>query len=305
MIEGTLAVVAPLFLMAGVGYLLNRTSLKLDTESIGRLVLWIGTPSLVFSSLTSPKFSAVALTTTVQAAIAVVLLAAVFSALSLIVLRQPVRTFLPSLTVPNSGNMGLPVLLLAFGEEGLAVGVAYFFVIAIIQHTISPMIVIGEMNIRRVFKEPLIYSVMAVIFFRVTGFTPHPILIDTTRILGGMMIPLMVILLGYSLATLKVSDMILSVKLAVARLLIGMASGSAIIWAFGLEGVVAGSVFLMASMPSAIIIYIFALRYDKAPRRIAGLIVVSTVMTFLALPFLLWIARDISESRNPLLAPFM
>lgn len=302
MFEDILYVIAPIFLMAGIGYAINRSSLKLETEPMGRLIVMVGTPSLVFSTLTSPKYIHVPISGTVGAAVMVAALSFALGALVLLAMRQSVPSFVSSLALPNSGNVGLPVVLLAFGDEGLAIGVAFFFVIALCQYTFVPAILAGQVGLTRLLKEPLIYALLAVFIFRMTGWTPHPVLTQTTKLLGGMVIPVMVILLGNSLAQLQVSDIKLSVILAVARLAVGVVAGSLTVYFLGLEGVQAGSIFLMAAMPCAMIVYLFALRYNRAPRRIAGLIVASTLLTFAMLPVLLWIGIGIAKGENPLLA---
>ncbi|MRG73993.1 AEC family transporter [Alphaproteobacteria bacterium HT1-32] len=299
MFEEIAFVIVPVLLMAGVGYAISRSSLDIDSESLGRLVVMVGTPSLVFSTLTSPDLPELSLSGTVQAALLVTVCAGSLSAGFLLLTRQPIRSFLPSLTLPNSGNVGLPVVLLAFGQQGLAIGVAFFFVIALLQYSFVPAIMDGRFSLTRILKEPLVYALLAVFLFRLTDTTPHPIILQTTELLGGMMIPVMVILLGYSLGQLQVSDLRLSLILALARIVIGTTSGLLVIWLLGLQGVEAGSVFLMASMPCAMVIYLFALRYNRAPRRVAGLVVVSTLMTFSVLPVLLWIGIAISKGSLP------
>jgi predicted permease len=108
--------------------------------------------------------------------------------------------------------------------------------------------------------------------------------------LGGLMIPAMLILLGTSLATLKVSDLAASFAIAIGRLLIGISAGIAVIYLLGLTGMAAGIVFLMAAMPSAIVTYVFAERFQQSPTRVAGAVLVSTLLTFFCLPGLVWAA---------------
>lgn len=285
--------------MAGIGYALNRNKVNLQAEEIGKLVVLVGTPSLVFSTLTSPKMLHVPVSGTVVAASLTVVIAFALSAVFLRLIGQPQRPFVASVAMPNAGNMGLPLVLLAFGDEGLIIGVAFFFVIAVCQYTFVHMIVAGQMSFKRLLREPLIYSLAAVFFFRLTGIEPHPILIQTTKLLGGMMIPIMVILLGYSLAQLQVSDVRLSIVLAVARLIVGLLAGVLTIELLDLKGVAAGCIFLMAPMPSAMIVYLFAIRYNQAPRRVAGHIVASTLLTFACLPVLLWIGIGIAQGAEP------
>lgn len=278
--------------------------MSIDTGSLGRLIVTVGTPALIFSTLTSPDLPPISVTATVLAALLMVCIAAVLGTVFLLLLRQPIRSFLPSLSLPNSGNVGLPVVLLAFGQEGLAIGVSVFFMIAILQYTLVPACMDDEINLKRIASEPLIYALIAVCLFRGFDIDPHPVLLQTTSILGGMVIPVMVILLGYSLADLEVSDIRLSVILAIARLSIGVLTGYLIILSLGLSGVQAGAMFLMASMPCAIVIYIFALRYNCAPRRIAGMTVASTFLTFVSLPALLWVAFGIRDGSDPILRFF-
>lgn len=290
--------------MASTGYILNKVRMSIDTGSLGRLIVTVGTPALIFSTLTSPDLPPISVTATVLAALLMVCIAAVLGTVFLLLLRQPIRSFLPSLSLPNSGNVGLPVVLLAFGQEGLAIGVSVFFMIAILQYTLVPACMDDEINLKRIASEPLIYALIAVCLFRGFDIDPHPVLLQTTSILGGMVIPVMVILLGYSLADLEVSDIRLSVILAIARLSIGVLTGYLIILSLGLSGVQAGAMFLMASMPCAIVIYIFALRYNCAPRRIAGMTVASTFLTFVSLPALLWVAFGIRDGSDPILRFF-
>ena len=300
MIEDIASVILPVFVMAGIGYAINRRGFRLDTEAIGRLVLMVGTPALVFSSLTSPDIPQASLSGPVSAALLATVIAAVLGTIFLLVIRQPVRAFVSSLTLPNSGNMGLPIVLLAFGQQGLANGVAFFFVIALVQYIFVPVIMDGNISLGLVLREPLVYALIAVFIFRATDTVPHEIITRSTHLLGGMVIPLMVILLGYSLAGLQVSDLRLALVLALARLVIGIIAGLTVIHLLGLTGIVAGCVFLMSAMPCAMVIYLFALRYNRAPRRIAGLVVVSTLMTFAALPGLLIVGIALSEGAVPL-----
>ncbi|MBN4048062.1 AEC family transporter [bacterium AH-315-O15] len=290
-----LGVVAPVFLIAGIGYLLEKGGAGLHHETMSTLVMTAGAPALIFSSLTSTELSNSTLASVSAGALGVAIIGAGLSLIVLAVLRLPVRNFLPSLTMPNAGNIGLPCAYLAFGADGLALGAAFFFVNAILLYTVMPILSRGSFSLDSVFREPLVWAVVAAIVFRLSGMTPPGILADTTEILGGMMIPIMVILLGGTLARLKVSDVGVSVRLGVARLLIGVSAGTLVVTAFRFRGIEAGTVFLLASMPAATVTYVFAQRYDRSPEQVAGLIVTSTVLVFLALPAILFVAISMSS----------
>ena len=291
-------VVAPVLLIAGIGYWAERARLGLHAETLSTLVLTVGTPALVFSALTSTELPDAALLRMSAGAAFVVLAGGLLAFAVLRLAGLPVRTFLPGLTMPNSGNIGLAVALLAFGDEGLAVGAAFFFVIALLQYTVTPVIVQGGFSLRATLRQPLIWSIAAVIAVKAADIRPPGVVADTTRILGGMMIPVMVILLGGALARLRLADAGLSVALAVVRLAIGVGAGLATVALLGVRGVEAGCLFLLASMPAAVVNYVFAERYGRAPERVAGLILASTLLTLAALPGLLWVALHLAASEG-------
>ena len=108
------------------------------------------------------------------------------------------------------------------------------------------------------------------------------------------MIPVMLILLGTSLATLKVADLKPAAIIAFGRLGSGIISALIVIQLLSLTGVAAGSVFLLATMPSAIITHVLAQRFRPNPEQVAGAVIVSTLLTFACLPVLLWAALQMA-----------
>ncbi len=287
-------VVGPVFIMTFVGYLLGRSSLKIDSATLSSTVLLVATPCLVFSTLTSLEISG---DTVLKMALSALLCVATAGIFGLVVLRlagMSYRTFLPSLMMPNSGNIGLPLVLLAFGETGLALGVSYFFVIALLQYTVGAAISSGQYRLRDLAHQPLVYSVVMVGVVVSTGVEVPPVLASTTELFGGMMIPAMMILLGTSLARLTVSDLKPAITIAIARLAIGVPTALIVIAILSLAGVEAGTVFLLAAMPTAVVNYVFAERYRADARLVAGAVVVSTLFTFALLPAILWAAYAVA-----------
>ena len=289
-----LNVIGPIFTITIVGYILEKLSKNIDSRTISSLVLLIATPSLVFSTLTSLEIDAATLLKMALSAMLCVALASVAGLAVLRALGMSYRTFLPCLIMPNAGNIGLPLVLLAFGEKGLALGISFFFVIALLQYTVGAAISSGQYRLRDLARQPLIYSVVLVAVVLLAKIKVPVIIATTTDLLGGMMIPAMLILLGTSLARLSVSDLRQAIIIAVARLGIGIPTGLAVIGLISLSGIEAGTVFLMASMPTAIVNYVFAERYRPDAQQVAGAIVVSTTLTFAVLPVIIWASYRIA-----------
>lgn len=280
-------VIGPIFVITFVGYILGRSSRDTDSRTISSLVLLIATPSLVFSTLTSLEVDPLTLFKMSLAAALCVLFASIAAVLLLRVLGMSWQTFLPCLIMPNSGNIGIPLVLLAFGDAGLVLGISYFFVIALLQYTVGAAISSGQYRPGDLLRQPLVYSIVLIGIVLVTGFKVPVIIATTTELLGGMMIPAMLILLGTSLARLGVSDLRPALIIALARLGIGVPVGLAVIWLLSLSGIEAGIVFLMSSMPTAIVNYVFAERFRSDAQQVAGAVVVSTMLSFAVLPLIL------------------
>lgn len=283
-------ILGPITLITLIGFGLGRSSVGLQSRTLSSLVMLVATPALVFSTLTSMQVELATIGKMAGAALLCLFIAGVMAVLGLKVFGASIRSFLPSLMLPNSGNMGLPLVVLAFGADGARLGISFFFVVALFQYSVGLTISSGSLRIGDMARQPLIYSVGLVLLVSGLNLPVPQVILKTTEMLGGMMIPSMLILLGTSLATLKVSDLGPSFAIAAGRLLIGVIAGVAVIYLLGLTGPAAGIVFLMAAMPSAIVTYVFAERFGQAPTRVAGAVVMSTLLTFAVLPALVWSA---------------
>jgi predicted permease len=288
-------ILGPISIITLIGFLMGRSSIGLETRTLSTVVILVATPALIFHTLISMQVTPDTIRTMGGAALVCISVSGLLGLAALLWLGGPIRSFLPALMMPNSGNMGLPLVVLAFGPDGLRLGIAYFFVVALMQHTLGMWIYSGSINPKTLLRQPLIYSVLAVLVVTFTGVPVPSVILVTTDLLGGMMIPAMLMLLGASLATLEVADLRPALLVALGRLLFGLASAFMAITILGLQGPVAGIVFLLATMPTAIVIYVFAERFQQNAKQVAGSVVVSTILTFICLPLLVWAALTISN----------
>ena len=288
MLGDLFAIIAPVFICAGIGFIWAKQQRPYDVDLVTTLMTNIGTPCLVFYTLTDAKldpnvFASMALYT--------FLAIAGFAAIATVVLKianADLRAYLPSMMLSNCGNMGLPLCLLAFGDAGLALAIGYFSVSAVAQFTAGMMIAAGEMSFRALARIPIIYAVIIAVCFMALNIDPPAIISNTTRILGGMTIPMMLITLGVSLARLQVAALPRSTAMSLLRLIMGFAVGVGLSELMGLEGLERGVIIVQSSMPVAVFNYLFAQRYNRAPEEVAGMVVISTAISFATLPGLLW-----------------
>lgn len=288
MFETLFSIIAPVLICAAIGFAWARMGRPYNTEMVTHLVSAVGVPCLVFTTLVNVDIDLDALGLMAGATIAALVIMAVIGVGILKVWGQSVRAFLPAMIFPNTGNMGLPLALLAFGDEGMALAVAYFTVCIIFQFTVGVAISSGVTSPVALMRVPTIYAMILALVFKMTE-TPVPLWAgNTIEILSGFTIPLMLITLGISLQQLKIGAMGKSLALALMRLLMGFGVGLALAEAFGFEGAMKGVLILQSTLPVAVFNYLFAARYETEPETVAGSVVLSTVISFATLPALMW-----------------
>lgn len=287
MIRELFEILAPTLLAALSGWVWVRSGRQFDRKMIGDLIMMIGAPCLIFSSLVSLEVSASAMLDMAKAALLSFLVVGVVAFVFLRTLKLPSHTYLAPLLFGNQGNLGVPLCLFAFGIEGQALALVFFTIGATLQFSLGLFIWSGNVDLKELIRNPVGLSALAAA--AAIGFEiPVPsALVNTTRLLGGFAIPLMLIALGVAVAEMKVTDLRRSLIMAFFRLAVGLALGFTIASWFSFSGIAKGVLVLQCAMPSAVFSHLLAQRYDRSPEQVASIVVVSTLLTAAALPFIL------------------
>jgi malate permease and related proteins len=287
MIEPILAAVIPVLATAGLGFLWVRGGRPFENANFTPLVVDIGTPCLIFATFAKTSISPAAFAATALASIVAIACFAVVGGIALSLIGWRIRTFLPALTFPNNGNLGLPLALYAYGQEGLGYAIVFYAVCMVGQFTTGQGIAAGAANWRGIFRMPLIYAVVFGIAVSVWRVPLPNWLTNTISLIGGMTIPLMLLMLGASLARLQVETMSRAGVLSGLRIGLGVGVGLAVATLFGIEGTARAVLILQCAMPPAVYNYLFALRWNNQPEEVASLVVVSTIASIVSVPALL------------------
>ena len=289
MIAEIFSVVAPLFVCVGVGYVWGRLDRPFDAETMTGLAINLGVPCLIFSTLTRLDVSLDAFAEMAGAyMLALVCFLAIATGLTRL-LGLDMRAFVPVLTFRNSGNLGLPICLFAFGEAGLSFGICTFVIASLGGLTLGRGIYAGAGAGEALLRNPLAYVILVSVLFMAAGLKPPVWLSNAVEIVAGMAIPLMLISLGVAISKLRVSGYRRALALSALELALGLCVGLALADLFGMTGTARGVLVLQCSMPVAIHNYIFAQRYGRSPEVVAGMVLMSTLLAFGFIPFALWI----------------
>jgi len=281
-----LAVIAPILICAGLGYAWARRGYDYPVEFVTRAVMNIGAPCLIISSFNEADIDIGRLGVVAAATVTVLIIMLAAAATLLRLLRLKATTFLPSILFANTGNMGLPLCFFAFGETGLAFGLTVFMVVFALHMSLGLLLVAGRGKVLELLRQPVLLATAAALVLVLGEYSLPAWLANTTSLLGGFTIPLMLITLGVSLSDLKVEQWRHSLGFSVIRVIGGFGLGLLVAELFGLSGVERGVLVLQSSMPVAVFNYLLALRYQREPGEVAGMVVLSTLLSFVLLPFI-------------------
>ena len=283
-------ILAPVFIVALLGYGWARLALPFDREFVTGIVMNIGVPCLILQGATGLDAEVSLFMSMLGYALLALMVCAVVGTVVLRALGQPLRSYLPPVAFGNAGNLGLPLCLFAFGPRGLGLAIGFYLVGSVAQFLVGPLFQGRKPVWRTLLSTPVNYAAVLGVALLSTGTALPAWLGNTVQLLAGMAIPLMLVALGHALGSFSLNRLRVATALALARLGLGLAVGLGIVWLFGLEGTERGVVLIESAMPVAVFNYLLAARYDRHPEEIAGAIVISTLLSFATLPLLLLVA---------------
>lgn len=292
MLSELLAILAPIVISVGAGFVWGKSGTDFPSDFISRIVMNIGTPCLIISAMANVEVQPQVMG---QVALATAFTMTAMGLLGWQLLRWmklEIAAYLPPLVFPNNGNMGLPLCLFAYGQTGLALALGSFMVMMVATFTVGLFIVTNSeggalKKFQSIAQQPVIYSMIIAVILLITDTELPRWISNTLDLLGGIAIPLMTIALGVSLATLKIHFWKRSLFFSVVRVGGGLALGHFVCELLGLSGISRNVVLLQSAMPVAVFNYLLALRYNRHPEEVAAMVMVSTLLAFIGLPFLL------------------
>ena len=287
-------ILMPVFAVVGLGYMWVRSGRAYPTREITAFVTLVGTPCLLFFFLITQEVPFLGLLSFMGAVFALTGFITLLSYFVLPLFGGNRRVLTAAFSFPNVGNIGLPVCIFAFGEVGGgAYALVYFAVSAMLMHTIGRWAHRGETNPRIILESPILWTVLvtlALIWWKErSGLLLVPQwALRATDLVGGMVIPVVLISLGVAISQLQVVSLGRNVLLSLVRFVLGLAAALGGIWVFGLEGVASKIFIVQTIMPIAVLNYMFAALYNNQIKETAALVMVSNLLAVITLPAVLW-----------------
>ncbi|MXN65061.1 transporter [Stappia sp. GBMRC 2046] len=256
------------------------------------VVTTIAVPALLISHLSEQHVSFEKLAAFTGLAALAIGTVGVLAAIVLRLMGLSVRTYTGAMMLANVGNVGLPVCSLAFGEEGLSYAMGFYIVVVIGVFTVGEWIPQGTMSLSRLASSPMFYSVVIGVGLMAFDLKLPAILSDTLSILGGAAIPLMLITLGVTIASLTLENVRRGAVLSLLHLALAGGVAATVVALAGLTGTARAIFILQSLMPCSVFSYLMAMKHmpENGPD-VASLVLVSTLLTIVVLPLALtyWI----------------
>ena len=280
-------IVFPIFAIVGLGYLYARR-FGPDMASANRLNLEIFTPALIFSVLSSEGFELALYSDLALAAMLVVLGSGliVWPFGRLFGFRS--KVFLPPMMFNNSGNMGLPLALLAFGEAALPAAMVLFLVENTLHFTVGNAMLTGHVNPLRLIRMPMLAATLAGLVVALLDIPIPGPLHEAIDLLGQVAIPLMLFALGVRMTGVDLSDW----RIGMAGALLCPLSGLIMAWLaallIALPELQLAQLIVFAALPPAVLNFMLAERYDIEPRKVAAVVLLGNLASLVVLPAVLY-----------------
>jgi len=285
-------VLFPVFFVIGVGYYLGKKDPKFDTSFITNFAGNIGTPAMIFYTITTTGVTLDIFIEYFIYAVIIICGFAIVGVVFLLFLKKDAITELPPLILPNTGNMGVPICLFAYGTEGLGVASAIASVIILFHFTIGVLLAKKSFSLDILIKNVPIYAIILSVIFLYFEWEVPGYIENTTFLLTYTTIFLVLMSLGIALTRLKVVSWSHASILGGVRVIIGPIIGYALIRILNLDGFAAGVLLIQSAMPSAVLTYLVGSMYSKkrAVDNVASVIVTSTLMSFISAPIIVYIS---------------
>ena len=283
-----LEVIFPVMAVVGVGAWAGRRH-QPEMAVANRLNIDYFTPALVFTVLANGDFQIREFTWLAFAAALSMIATGLIGYVTARLLNEDPKTVALPIMINNSGNLGIPLALLAFGKEGMAAAVVLFLVSNIFHFTVGPWVLDHNARVSAVWKTPMLIAAALGLACNFLGLHIWGPLMYAVRMLGDISVPLMLFALGVRLCDVQFSETKTSVVSAVVRPVSGIAVSAFLAWAMNLPPLQTAELILFGSLPPAVMNFMFAERYNQEPQKVASIVMIGNIAGLIFIPIALLI----------------
>ncbi|BAU46890.1 transporter [Sulfurifustis variabilis] len=281
-----LGIVFPVFAIVAAGYVYGRLK-RPDLTTVNQLNMDVLLPALLFSVLSSESFDVAAYGGLALGATLVILGSGLLALPVARLAGVQAKTLVPPMMFNNSGNMGLPLAVFAFGPQALPAAVMLLIVENGLHFTLGTWLMDHRAHWLDVLKQPIVVATIAGLLFSISGFAlPEPVEI-TIDMIGQASIPLLLFALGTRMIDIDLRQWRLGLLGAVLCPVTGLLVVLAVRPFLDLTPLQDSLLLLFGALPPAVLNYLVAERYRQEPGKVASIVLIGNLAAFVSIPLVL------------------
>lgn len=281
-----LSIVFPIFIIVLAGFLYGRKH-RPEMMAANKLNMEVFLPALIFTALAGKSFELADNIPSIIGALVIVFGSGLIAWPIVRLLGYNTKTLIPPIMFNNVGNMGLPLMLLTFGEKALGAAIVLMLIVTLLQFALSPWLIKGDSPLTTVFREPFIIAAALGVTVSLTGFAVWPPIMTACKIVGDISLGLMIFSLGVRLSSAKLNAWGVGITGAVLTPVTGMIMAWLICQLVDIPRADQDILFVFGALPPAVSNFIFAERYNQEPDKVASIVAMGNAAAIIFVPLAL------------------
>ena len=281
----------PIVILIAIGFYWKKKELPFDKDMISSLLMNLGTPALLIASINNKDLTVDNMLTILIYGTSLIIVCTVLTTVYLKIEGKEVRPFLQSFIFPNTGGLGIPIVYVLLGETAFVYAITFSILINIYHFTIGLWLANNSLNIKKALQTPVLYALVAALLFKGTNTEVPSVLEDVCKMLGGIVIPLMLIAFGSSLVGIKIGENLKAIRMGIARVIIGFLVVYMAYILGDFEHIIIATLLIQYSMPIATTSYLFAFEFNGHDKEVAVMTASSTVTILFLLPVIIYLVK--------------
>ena len=281
----------PIVILIAIGFYWKKKELPFDKDMISSLLMNLGTPALLIASINNKDLTVDNMLTILIYGTSLIIVCTILTTVYLKIEGKEVRPFLQSFIFPNTGGLGIPIVYVLLGETAFVYAITFSILINIYHFTIGLWLANNSLNIKKALQTPVLYALVAALLFKGTNTEVPSVLEDVCKMLGGIVIPLMLIAFGSSLVGIKIGENLKAIRMGIARVIIGFLVVYMAYILGDFEHIIIATLLIQYSMPIATTSYLFAYKFNGPDKEVAVMTASSTVTILFLLPVIIYLVK--------------
>ncbi len=282
------AIIFPVFSIVAVGYLYARFRRNTDMSAGNRLNMDIFIPALIFDTLSASDYALSDYLLLTLGGAVVVLGSGLIAWPVARLMGYQWKTFVPPMMFNNSGNMGVPLIILTFGGAALPAAVLLFAVENFLHFLLGQQMITQRWSVKTVFQNPMILATILGIGVAVADITIPEFLRLPIHMLGQISIPLLLFSLGVRMLSIDLKDWRIGAMAALICPLSGLLVGLIFVQFVPLDTEQVSILLLFSALPPAVLNFLVAERFNQEPQKVASIVLIANFASILVIPTVLW-----------------